>query len=48
MRKLFFISSLLMLSTLITSAHAGVVITGTRVIYPSDKKICICAINQCR
>lgn len=38
MKKPFFISSLLMLSTLITSAHAGIVITGTRVIYPSDKE----------
>ena len=38
MKKTIFISSLLMLSTLITSAQAGIVITGTRVIYPSDKE----------
>lgn len=38
MNKLFFFSAFLALSSFITSSHAGIVITGTRVIYPSDKE----------
>ncbi|KAF1027707.1 molecular chaperone [Acinetobacter sp.] len=38
MKIKFFISTLLTLGTYITSAQAGIVITGTRVIYPSDKE----------
>ncbi|MDQ8943320.1 molecular chaperone [Acinetobacter soli] len=38
MIKQFFISALLTLSAIVTSAQAGIVITGTRVIYPSDKE----------
>ncbi|MCX5467069.1 fimbrial biogenesis chaperone [Acinetobacter nematophilus] len=38
MNKQFFISALLTLSAMVTSAQAGIVITGTRVIYPSDKE----------
>lgn len=38
MNKLFFCSAFLALSSFISSSYAGIVITGTRVIYPSDKE----------
>ena len=38
MNKKLITSSLLMLSSLFSTVQAGIVITGTRVIYPNDKE----------